>query len=219
MTVRPRPTLLSLLFALRGSILPQVAPTVIGLTAFAALVVAAEQRWSQAFPVTAGVGPFTLIGLALSIFLSFRNSACCDRWWEARKLWGALIVETRGLVRTLTALFPEPEHEALRRITLRGLCAFAHGLHANLRGTDEAHAAAPWLPEGDAATLTCSSALQACGSAPARSAPRPSRTPSAKRCWRCFSAMSRRLPSWATLSRPRSSAACATSLVRRWSRA
>ena len=118
MIVRPRLTLLSLLFAMRGSILPQVAPTVIGLTAFAALVVAAEQRWSQAFPVTAGVGPFTLIGLALSIFLSFRDSACYDPWWEARKLWGALIVETRGLVRTLTALLQSrntssaPDHPA-----------------------------------------------------------------------------------------------------------
>ncbi len=115
MIVRPRPTLVTVMFALRGSILPQVAPTVITLTAFSVVVVAAEQRWPWAFPVTAGVGPFTLIGLALSIFLSFRNNACYDRWWEARKVWGSLIVETRGLARTIPALLPGEEHAALRR--------------------------------------------------------------------------------------------------------
>ena len=30
------------------------------------------------------VTPFTLLGLVLSIFLSFRNSACYERWWEGR---------------------------------------------------------------------------------------------------------------------------------------
>ena len=154
MIVRPRPTLFTLLFALRGSILPRVAPTVIGLTAFAVLVVAAEQRWPEAFPVTAGVGPFTLIGIALSIFLSFRNGACYERWWEGRKAWGALVVETRGLARLLTALFPGPEHDPLRRTALRSLCGFAHGLHASLRGTDEAAAIAPWLPSDGSARLS-----------------------------------------------------------------
>jgi hypothetical protein len=59
------------------------------------------------FPVTAGIGPFTLVGLALSIFLSFRNGACYDRWWEARRAWGSLIVELRGLARLLPALLPD----------------------------------------------------------------------------------------------------------------
>ncbi|TXN19084.1 bestrophin, partial [Methylobacterium sp. WL93] len=130
MIVRPRPNLFAILFTLRGSILPRVALKVLGLTAFAALVVAVEQRVPERFPVTAGIGPFTLIGLALSIFLSFRNNACYERWWEARKAWGALIVEMRGLSRTLVALLPGPEHDAVRRTGLRRLAGFGHGLHA-----------------------------------------------------------------------------------------
>ncbi|MET0367592.1 MAG: bestrophin family ion channel [Methylobacterium sp.] len=153
MIVRPRPTLITVLFALRGSILPQVAPTVIGITAFSVVVVAAEQRWPWAFPVTAGVGPFTLIGLALSIFLSFRNNACYDRWWEARKVWGSLIVETRGLARTIPALLPGEDHAALRRASLLRVLAFTSALHACLRGGDEAQAAAAWLSEDEAAAL------------------------------------------------------------------
>ena len=30
--------------------------------------------------------PFTLIGLALAIFLGFRNSAAYDRHWEGRRV-------------------------------------------------------------------------------------------------------------------------------------
>ena len=149
MIVRRRPNLLAILFTLRGSILPQVAPTVAGLAAFSCLVVAAEQRWPEAFPVTAGIGPFTLIGLALSIFLSFRNSACYERWWEARKAWGALVVEARGLARTLCALLPDDA--ALRERSLRRVAGFASGLHARLRGGDEAEAIRPWQPAGETA--------------------------------------------------------------------
>ncbi|GJD58571.1 bestrophin family protein [Methylobacterium dankookense] len=150
MIVRPRTNLLAILFTLRGSILPQVAPTVAGLAAFACLVVAAEQRWPHAFPVSAGIGPFTLIGLALSIFLSFRNNSCYERWWEGRKAWGALVVEARGLARTLGALLPEEQDAALRRRSLRRVAGFANGLHARLRGGDEAAAIGPWQPPGEA---------------------------------------------------------------------
>ncbi len=153
MIVRPRPGLLTILFAMRGSILPKVAPRVIAIAALACLVVALEQRHAEWFPVTAGIGPFTLVGLALSIFLSFRNGACYDRWWEARRAWGSLIVETRGFARLLPALLPGDEYEALRRRTLRRVAGFAHALHARLRGLDEAQAAAPWLPPEEAATL------------------------------------------------------------------
>lgn len=150
MVVRPRPGLSAILFTLRGSILPTVAPKVAGIALAACLAVLAQRRWPEAFPAAAGIGPFTLIGIALSIFLSFRNGACYDRWWEARKAWGSLIAETRGLARLIPALLPAPEHAALRTRSLRRLAGFAHALHAHLRGGDEAAAAAPWLPPGEA---------------------------------------------------------------------
>ena len=149
MVVRPRPGLFAILFTLRGSILPKVAPKVVGIALVACLVVLAEKRWPAAFPETAGIAPFTLIGIALSIFLSFRNGACYDRWWEARKAWGSLVAETRGLARLIPALLPGPEQEALRTRSLRRLAGFAHALHAHLRGADEAAAASSWLPPSE----------------------------------------------------------------------
>ncbi len=68
MIVRTRPNLFTLLFTMQGSILPRVAWKLVGIVAVACLVVWAEARWPAVFPVTAGVAPFTLVGLALSIF-------------------------------------------------------------------------------------------------------------------------------------------------------
>ncbi|MCJ2037011.1 bestrophin family protein [Methylobacterium sp. J-068] len=153
MIVRSRPGLLEILFTLRGSVLPQVAPKVLGITLVAVIVVAGERHWPEAFPVTAGIGPFTLIGIALSIFLSFRNGACYDRWWEGRRAWGSLVVETRGLARLINALLPGEAEAPWRGRALRRLSAFAHALHAQLRGGDPGQAARSWLPANEAATL------------------------------------------------------------------
>src|SRR6478609_5817896 len=107
MIVRPRPGLLAILFTLHGSVLPQVAVKILLITLVACAVVAAERHWPELLSLNAGVAPFTLVGLALSIFLSFRNNACYDRWWEARRHWGSLIGEVRNLARILPALLPE----------------------------------------------------------------------------------------------------------------
>ncbi|MGE8126562.1 bestrophin family protein [Methylobacterium sp. NPDC080182] len=145
MIVRTRPNLLTLLFTLRGSIVPRVAPKLAGIVAVSCAVVWAESRWPALFPVSAGVTPFTVVGLALSIFLSFRNNACYERWREARKHWGNLIGEVRNLARALPALLPERE----AALQLRRLSAFAHGLHARLRDLDEAAAVDRTSPGSD----------------------------------------------------------------------
>ncbi|MDR7039547.1 MULTISPECIES: bestrophin family protein [Methylobacterium] len=150
MIVRPRPGLLAILVTLHGSILPQVALKILFVTGIACLVVAAERHWPDLLALHAGVAPFTLVGLALSIFLSFRNNACYERWWEARKQWGLLIVAMRGLARTIPALLPGEAQEARRRRLLRRLSGFAHALHASLRAQDPGAAAAPWLPADEA---------------------------------------------------------------------
>ena len=43
--------------------------------------------------VPLNAGPFSLMGVTLAIFLGFRINASDDRHWEARKLWGAVLVE------------------------------------------------------------------------------------------------------------------------------
>jgi putative membrane protein len=131
MIVRDRPRLPELLFALRGSIVPLIAPGVIGLMLFAAAMVWAHQRF-HIFPVIDSIG-FTVFGVALSLFLGFRNNAAYDRWWEARKLWGQLVFDIRNLARASSGLIED-------RTELRGLLmeatAFCHFLRGLLRRVD-----------------------------------------------------------------------------------
>lgn len=40
-----------------------------------------------------------IMGTAIAIILGFRTSAAYDRWWEARKVWGSIINDSRTLLR------------------------------------------------------------------------------------------------------------------------
>jgi putative membrane protein len=145
MIVRPRPTVFSLLFILRGSILPVIAPQLLSVLVLSAGVAwlhhLAPQHLRDVNPA-----PFTLFGLALSIFLGFRNNACYERWWEGRKQWGQLLAETRSLARELVTLLPDDP--ALRRRCAHRAVAFAHALRSQLRGTGD-DVARGWLPESE----------------------------------------------------------------------
>jgi putative membrane protein len=53
----------------------------------------------------------SLLGIVLGLFLVFRTNSAYDRWWEGRKLWGALVNSTRNLALKLDAyLDPDPEN-------------------------------------------------------------------------------------------------------------
>ncbi|WP_298395041.1 bestrophin family protein [Sphingobium sp.] len=142
MIVRPKPTLLDLAFAVRGSVLPQVSRrlAVIALLSLTAILTA--RHHPGIFGQISAI-PFTLIGLALSIFMSFRNNACYDRWWEGRKLWGSLIIACRSFARRIDLL-----EAADRDVLLKGLCGFTAGLGARLRRGDEQAAIAQHCGDG-----------------------------------------------------------------------
>ena len=149
MIVRPRPNTLDLLFALRGSVVPLVAPRVLLVTGIALMLALLDQRYPGIFPEFSAA-PFTVLGLTLSIFLSFRNNACHARWWEGRQLWGRLITENRVFARLAVALLPEGDSRAR---LLRRVAGFAHLLAMQLRGRYGLDRARPWLPAEEAAAL------------------------------------------------------------------
>jgi putative membrane protein len=41
----------------------------------------------------------TILGTALSFFIGFNNNQAYGRWWEARKIWGALVNDSRSWAR------------------------------------------------------------------------------------------------------------------------
>ena len=46
----------------------------------------------------------SVLGIAASVFIGFRNTTAYNRWWEARTLWGGQIINSRALHNGLTAV-------------------------------------------------------------------------------------------------------------------
>ena len=99
-------------------------------------------RWSD---VGIPFGAIGALGGALAIFLGFRNQSAYDRWWEARKIWGALVNDSRSWARQVLAWVqapegasdPDAEVAALKKELIDRHLAFVHGLGLHLRKLPE----------------------------------------------------------------------------------
>jgi putative membrane protein len=142
MIVRDRPIGFALFFIMRGSILSAIWKVLLLNIVISVLVTLAHGTIFHE-KVTLTTIPFTLIGLALAIFLGFRNSAAYDRYWESRKLWGQLVACSRDLSRQCQSMIRDnlPAHEAFAvnglndvrvRMMLRTI-AYANALRLQLR--------------------------------------------------------------------------------------
>lgn len=127
MIIREPNDTIKLLFSWRGTILPKVLPPLGVVMLISAIVGGIEYANIYRFPELPLVG-FTLIGVVLSIFLGFKNGACYDRWWEARKLWGSLIATARHYDRDCRIL-PQGRRERV----IQHVIVFANVLRDRLR--------------------------------------------------------------------------------------
>ncbi|AWV87327.1 bestrophin family protein [Acinetobacter radioresistens] len=127
MIVREQPDVLKLLFSWRGTILPKILPPLGIVMLISAIVGGIEYIDLYRFPEVPLAG-FTLIGVVLSIFLGFKNTACYDRWWEARRLWGILIANARHFDRDCRVL-PQARRERI----IQHVIVFANVLRDRLR--------------------------------------------------------------------------------------
>ena len=95
----------------------------------------------------------TVLGTAIAFFVGFNNNQAYDRWWEARKVWGALVNDSRSWARCVIAYISQHELENSQFTILKNrlVCrhiAFLYALKANLRGAvDETYS--QYLDEKD----------------------------------------------------------------------
>jgi putative membrane protein len=68
----------------------------------------------------------------LGLLLVLRTNAGYERWWEARKLWGGIVNQTRNLA--IQALSYGPDDPRWRDDLVRWTIAFAHASRRSLRG-------------------------------------------------------------------------------------
>lgn len=86
----------------------------------------------------------TFLGTAISIILSFKLNQSYDRWWEARKIWGNIVNESRNLVLQLQSFVAAGHEDAIKAIAMRhvGLC---YSLGQSLRQLDATEHLEPFI--------------------------------------------------------------------------
>jgi ion channel-forming bestrophin family protein len=94
--------------------------------------------------------PVSILGGALAIFLGFKNSSAYDRWWEARKIWGAVVNDSRSIaMELLTYGMPEKgqekEHEEWQKRTVYRHIGWVHALRSHLRGEELCEDLGQWV--------------------------------------------------------------------------
>lgn len=81
--------------------------------------------------------PLTLLGSALVVLTSFRNTSAYNRWWEARTLWGALVNNSRSFARQVLTFIDDGDGlNPVKAALLRRHVAYVECLSAHLKGND-----------------------------------------------------------------------------------
>lgn len=81
----------------------------------------------------------TIIGTALAFFIGFNNNQAYDRWWEARKIWGGLVNDSRSWARSLLSYGTTDCHPTISDIQKRMIrrhIGFIYALKTALRSED-----------------------------------------------------------------------------------
>lgn len=101
----------------------------------------------------------TVLGSGISLLLAFNISQSYDRWWEARKVWGAIINDSRSLVLQATgflspAALPASGTEPVLQALAYRQIGWCYSLGQALRGLDGSAGLAPYLSPEELAYLS-----------------------------------------------------------------
>jgi putative membrane protein len=88
------------------------------------------------------------LGTAISVLLSFKLSQSYDRWWEARKIWGSIVNESRSFTLQLQAFIANGNDNEIRQIAFRQI-GWCFCLGQSLRGLDPLQNLKNYISEDD----------------------------------------------------------------------
>lgn len=135
MIIRKKEHWFKMLFVWHGSVLPGLLPRLF-LLFILSLGVVYLRGVIFSFKIPLNPAPLTLFGFVLALFLGFKNNASYDRFWEGRKLWGALLNTARSLTRQALTLKNVKGSSVSASEFINLLGAFIFALKHQLRGTD-----------------------------------------------------------------------------------
>ena len=148
MIVRDSPSSLQLFFVLQGSVVLEILGKILGIALLTVIVLVVDQHVVTLPHIS--IGAMGIFGVALSLFLGFRNNAAYDRWWEARKLWGSMIADVRNLGRHMCVFVGKGSD---REHILSCAVAFAHLHRGFLRNVDVRDDIVDWIGEEKASAM------------------------------------------------------------------
>jgi putative membrane protein len=94
-----------------------------------------------------------IIGTIISLLLAFRSNQAYDRWWEARIVWGAIVNDSRTLIRQMQSFVNDPEFSVgVSKITdnfTKRQIFWNYSLGQMLRGQDALKNAEKYLSRED----------------------------------------------------------------------
>lgn len=111
-----------------GSVTPRVLPRVAIAALYATLVVYIARLFPQ-FSIS--ITPFEYSGAVLGLLLVLRMNSGIDRWWEARKIWGSIVNQSRNL--GIIGYEYTPKKSETTAQFLRWVAAWPHVMRESLR--------------------------------------------------------------------------------------
>lgn len=106
-------------------------PGILGVALFTGFVAYLENDvFDVTFKNTTAI--HALVGFVLSLLLVFRTNTAYDRWWEARKMWGNFVNNSRNLALKLSVM--NLTHEE-RLVFWKLICNYIYACKEHLRGT------------------------------------------------------------------------------------
>ena len=88
------------------------------------------------------------LGTAISVLLSFKLSQSYDRWWEARKIWGTIVNESRSFTLQLQSFISQGNDQVIRQLAFRQI-AWCFCLGQSLRGLNPLENLGKYISEDD----------------------------------------------------------------------
>lgn len=121
-------------FAIQGSITVKVMPLILtfGFIAIVICGMAWLSEWLFQVKIALDITPSEIAGAALGLLLVLRTNAGYERWWEARKLWGGIVNQSRNLA--IGAMSYGPSNSEWRESAIRWAAVFPHVARHSLRG-------------------------------------------------------------------------------------
>lgn len=128
----------------QGSVTPRILGRVLLFVSYGALIAFIFLGHPA---LSFDLGPFEVSGAVLGVLLVQRINAGYERWWEARKIWGGIVNQSRNIV--ISAMQYGPKDLEWKKKFVGYAVAFSHTVRCNLRGQKDLSVLNGVLSEND----------------------------------------------------------------------